>query len=237
MEIKVHVNGAVRILHGLTKSTTVRDILTVMARSLDHAGRHFLVEMKRPRSSKARSSKCGMRLMSQTERPIELLDKHSAYTDMSASVEIEFYLIAMNENMNDESGNDDLFVFLLNSVHLKQSLLESELADLNSQREEADVLIEMFEARLRAQDCEIEKRKRVLESLEDENQLLNCCLYKIVSREAIGYLDVASLEDVVNSSSSEVMSDESASSGSRGRFSTESEYIKSNKFSNSLCYF
>jgi hypothetical protein len=220
MEIKVHVNGAVRIIHGLNKATTVQDILSVLARSLNLEGRHFLIEMKRLQDSTQRkvhfSDKNNIRLMSSSERPIDRIKKYSAYTDMQASFVIEFYLITADKSFDERPVDcgEDFFIYLLNSMNLKRAALEGQLSDLNNGKpEESDVLIEMLETRLRAQHLEIEDRKRQLERLESENQLLNCQLYRIVGKElvnleALGFLD--KLDDTsTTSSSSEAMSDSS----------------------------
>jgi hypothetical protein len=220
MEIKVHVNGAVRIVHGLNRETTVQEVVKVLARSLNRQGRYFLIEMKKlqyPTNSRTRSrNKNSIRLMSSDERPLDLLEKYSTYSELNSSFEIQFYLLTVDDSFNERAVDcgEDIFIYLLNSLNLKRAALETQLSHLINGNE-GDMLSEMFESQLQAQHSEIEKRKKLIEKLESENQLLNCHLYRIVGKETVD-LDLSSFiaysDDAASStasSSSEAMSDSS----------------------------
>lgn len=153
MEIRVNVDGVIRVVNGLDRTTTARDIILALAKSMNQPGSYYLIEMQK---SVNQSCDDQIRVMLPDERPVDIFEQNLTDSTLRA----EFFLIRCDIKKPESNKMLD---------EIKKT----------SGPDEGAVLLEMLEFRLDMMDKEIAAKKDMLKRLETENRKLNSCLYKI----------------------------------------------------------
>lgn len=200
----MNVDGVVRVVNGLERTTTVRDIILALAKSMNQPGSYYLVEMQK---SVNLSCDDQIRVMLPDERPVDIFERN--LTDLT--LRAEFFLVRCDIKKPESNKMID-------------EIMKTSDAD------EGTVLLEMLEFRLHMMDKEIAAKRDMLKRLETENRKLNSCLYKISrwNLSDIRMLECDSKSYGVDQSSLDPCSSETASASSSSSVTICEESMKSN---------
>lgn len=176
MELRVHVDNTIRTVCGLERNTTVQEIILALAHSLKQTGRFYMIENHH-------SKKLNLlpRIMSPSEKPLDLLDKYSRLLDLDTNV--QFYLVRC---ASDESESNDLSK-LLRNINVQQVVLEEQskkLKNLLQDIEKYEITNlnlnanEIFKRKLLILDLKHKLNKKKLDKLENQEENSDLVLNK-----------------------------------------------------------
>jgi hypothetical protein len=195
MEFKVYVDGKERVISNLNQNTCVKELIITFAKLLNKIGKYVLVECK---SFQNFDTKC-VRILKKDEKLQEIIRNQKLKQSIDTlTCKISYQLIYLEDkNILDKlkyslQNDEDTRASFLNSISLQEQILEHQKSfiqnnDLNYDIQNFDELIYMFNTRLCLLNKQISDRKTLIKQLENENQLLNCSLYKIRDEEFLDY--------------------------------------------------